>query len=50
MIKLYLDEDVHKKIAMALRVKGYDVIRNFLGQAFEFSSRKSIFCMENAGK
>ncbi len=26
MIKLYLDEDVHKKIAPALRLKGYDVI------------------------
>ena len=26
MIKLYLDEDVHKKIALALRLKGYDVV------------------------
>jgi uncharacterized protein with PIN domain len=26
MIKLYLDEDVHKKTATALRLKGYDVI------------------------
>lgn len=26
MIKLYLDEDVHKKIAVVLRLKGYDVI------------------------
>ena len=26
MIKLYLDEDVHKKIAPSLRLKGYDVI------------------------
>ncbi len=26
MIKLYLDEDVHKKVATALRLKGYDVI------------------------
>jgi uncharacterized protein with PIN domain len=26
MIRLYLDEDVHKKIALALRLKGYDVI------------------------
>ena len=26
MIKLYLDEDVHKKIALSLRLKGYDVI------------------------
>ncbi|WP_347274253.1 hypothetical protein [Candidatus Kuenenia sp.] len=25
MARLYLDEDVHKKIALALRVKGYDV-------------------------
>jgi len=25
MIKLYLDEDVHKKVAAALRLKGYDV-------------------------
>lgn len=25
-MKLYLDEDVHKKIALALRLKGYDVI------------------------
>jgi uncharacterized protein with PIN domain len=26
MIKLYLDEDAHKKIAVALRLKGYDVV------------------------
>ncbi len=26
MLKLYLDEDVHKKVATALRLKGYDVI------------------------
>lgn len=26
MIKLYLDEDVHKKAAIALRARGYDVI------------------------
>jgi len=26
MIKLYLDEDVHKKVAGALRLKGYDVL------------------------
>jgi len=26
MIKLYLDEDVHKKVASALRLKGYDVV------------------------
>ena len=26
MIKLYLDEDVHKKVATALRLKGYDVV------------------------
>lgn len=26
MIRLYLDEDVHKKTATALRLKGYDVI------------------------
>jgi len=26
MIRLYLDEDVHKKIAAALRLKGYDVV------------------------
>ncbi len=26
MIRLYLDEDVHKKVATALRLKGYDVI------------------------
>ena len=26
MIKLYLDEDVHKKVASALRLKGYAVI------------------------
>jgi uncharacterized protein with PIN domain len=26
MIKLYLDEDIHKKIAVALRLKGYDVV------------------------
>ncbi len=26
MIKLYLDEDVHKKTATALRLKGYDVV------------------------
>jgi len=26
MIKIYLDEDVHKKAASALRLKGFDVI------------------------
>ena len=26
MIRLYLDEDVHKKVAAALRIKGYDVV------------------------
>jgi len=26
MHKLYLDEDVHKKVATALRLKGYDVV------------------------
>lgn len=26
MTKLYLDEDVHKKIALYLRIKGYDVV------------------------
>lgn len=26
MVKLYLDEDVHKKVAVALRLKGYDVV------------------------
>jgi len=26
MIKLYLDEDVHKKIAFSLRLRGYDVV------------------------
>lgn len=26
MIKLYLDEDVHKKVATALRLKGHDVV------------------------
>ncbi len=25
MIKLYLDEDVHEDIAMALRLRGYDI-------------------------
>lgn len=26
MARLYLDEDVHKKIALALRLRGYDVV------------------------
>ena len=26
MIRLYLDEDVHKKVAAALRIRGYDVV------------------------
>jgi len=26
-IRLYLNEDVHKKVATALRLRGYDVIR-----------------------
>ncbi|MFO1470055.1 MAG: DUF5615 family PIN-like protein [Turneriella sp.] len=26
MIRLYLDEDVHKQVALALRVRGYDVV------------------------
>ena len=26
MIRLYLDEDVHKRITLAHRIKGYEVI------------------------
>lgn len=26
MIRLYLDEDVHKQVALALRLRGYDVV------------------------
>lgn len=26
MVRLYLDEDVHKKIALALRLRGYDAV------------------------
>src|SRR3990172_12062140 len=26
MTRLYLDEDIHKKVATALRLKGYDVV------------------------
>lgn len=29
MIKLYPDEDVHKKIALSLRLKGYDTIQRY---------------------
>jgi predicted nuclease of predicted toxin-antitoxin system len=26
MIRLYLDEDVHKQVALALRLRGYEVV------------------------
>ena len=58
MIKLYLDEDVHKKVATALRLKGYDVVSSHEVQrqslsdnqqlAYAVSENRAIFSF-NAG-
>ncbi|MDO8094980.1 MAG: DUF5615 family PIN-like protein [Candidatus Brocadiales bacterium] len=42
MIKLYLDEDVHKKIATALRLKGYDVISAHEAQKHSLSDYQQL--------
>lgn len=42
MIKLYLDEDVHKKIAIALRLKGYDVVSTHEVQKQSFSDYQQL--------
>ena len=43
MHKLYLDEDVHKKVATALRLKGYDVVRE-RGGVSRTSPRHRVRC------
>lgn len=58
MIRLYLDEDVHKKIAAALRLKGYDVVSahevqkqslsDFQQLEYSISEQRAIFTF-NAG-
>lgn len=47
MIKLYLDEDVHKKIALFLRLKGYDHI--IIGLGTRYSSKYSNFGLFKLG-
>mgnify|MGYP001607839042 CR=1 FL=1 len=42
MIKLYLDEDVHKKIATALRLKGYDVVSAHEAQKQSLSDARQL--------
>jgi hypothetical protein len=58
MIKLYLDEDVHKKVATALRLKGYDVfsahevqkqsLSDFQQMEYAVAQKRAIFTF-NAG-
>lgn len=42
MIRLYLDEDVHKKVATALRLKGYDVVSAHEVQKQSLSDREQL--------
>ncbi|MDA8078792.1 MAG: DUF5615 family PIN-like protein [Nitrospiraceae bacterium] len=42
MVKLYLDEDVHKKVALALRLRGYDVVSAHEVQQFSLSDRQQL--------
>ncbi len=42
MIRLYLDEDVHKKVAAALRLKGYDVISAHEAQKHSISDYQQL--------
>ncbi|GBD99662.1 hypothetical protein BMS3Abin07_01700 [bacterium BMS3Abin07] len=42
MIGLYLDEDVHKKIAVALRLKGYDVVSVHEVQKYSLSDYQQL--------
>ena len=42
MIKLYLDEDVHKNVATALRLKGYDVVSSHEVQKQSLSDHKQL--------
>ncbi len=58
MVRLYLDEDVHKKIAAALRLKGYNVVSahevqkqslsDFQQLEYAISEQRAIFTF-NAG-
>ncbi|MDI6839445.1 MAG: DUF5615 family PIN-like protein [bacterium] len=53
MLSLYLDEDVHKRVAISLRLKGYDVVSAYELQKwglddeeqleFAISQKKAIF-------
>lgn len=42
MIKLYLDEDVHKNVATALRLKGYDVVSAHEAQKQSLSDHEQL--------
>ena len=42
MLKLYLDEDVHKKVATALRLKGYDVVSAHEAQTQSLSDERQL--------
>jgi hypothetical protein len=42
MTRLYLDEDVHKKVATALRLKGYDVISTHEAQKQSLSDYQQL--------
>lgn len=42
MTALYLDEDVHKKVATALRLKGYDVVSAHEAQKQSLSDREQL--------
>ena len=42
MIRLYLDEDVHKRIALALRIKGYEVISAHEAKNWNISDKEQL--------
>ena len=42
MIRLYLDEDVHKQVALALRLRGYDVVSVHELEKWNFSDEEQL--------
>ena len=50
MIKLYLDEDVHKKVGTALRLKGYDVVSAHEVQKQSLSDKQQLAYAVSEGR